>query len=110
MRNVNDRLLISRWIAAAGTLSTLGNTSENMKPGLARQIEDHAWSIADGLVSRAEKMRAEDAEAARKEVEAAEAEAAKLCQLRVPEGFEGPCVNGPHPEGKPCVNAAGDKW
>ncbi len=110
MRNVNDRLLIARWVAAAGTLSTLGNTNEALKPALADKIEEHAWSIADGLVSRAEAMRLEDAEAAIKEAEAAEAEAAKKCRIYVPEGFDGPCVLDPHDASTACQNKAGDKW
>ncbi len=105
-RNIVDRIGIAKAVAA-GAAEYAGLPDHGTD---ADRAADMCWRVADGIVSRAEAMRAEDIETAKEEAEAAEVEAAKTCRLYVPTGFEGPCILDPHEDTTNCENKAGDKW
>ena len=68
MRSTNDRISIAKAIAAGAAVH--GGMPDSIADAEAAGYL--SWVIANDIVSRAEAMRAEDAETARKEAEAAE--------------------------------------
>ena len=108
---IRERVEIARWVAAAITAAS--TTTRSPSPDAAA-IGDRAWITADRICCHAEvmaiveadKIRAAEEEERRK----LEEEEAKTCRRPVADGFEGPCVAGPHSIEAPCMNQEGDIW